>query len=107
MAEIIEELCSELDIPVIRRGDGMILIRHPDVLRVVRAAILKGYWTLGIEGFYEKGQSLMPDMNCIADFSAICGLPPGQRGDASLRDAELFMKRCGDPRMLFEIVLAE
>lgn len=105
--QLLEDLASELGVAVIRRENGTVLVRAADVLRVIRAAASKGYWTLGLEGFYEKGRNLVPDMGCIADFSSLGSLPAGERESASIRDAELFLQRCADPQLLFEIILAE
>jgi hypothetical protein len=63
---------------------------------------------LGIEGFKEDGFRLIPDMELIADFSALSDLPPNERCSRSVASAELFLKKIpNSPNLLLDFELEE
>lgn len=66
---LIEEVADRAGIQLTERG-SLVLVSAGDAMRLLDACESAGLRILGIEGFQVKENSLVPDMDAIADFSS-------------------------------------
>lgn len=70
MSELIEQLVGELGVQLKMHG-ALRLVRLRDCHRVIAACKAQNVLILGIEGFTISKGKAVPDMDMIADFSAL------------------------------------
>ena len=67
---LIAELASSVGISI-RQCGQMELIAASDLVQILEAARKHNARVLGLEGFHIVGNSIVPDMDAIADFSSM------------------------------------
>lgn len=103
---LVESIARRLGLAVLHRG-SLELLEYSAAREVVDACIEARSAIVGIEGFRISGESTVPDMGAIADFSALAGLPWQLRVAQSVVDAKTFLDAVRDPQLLLEISLVE
>lgn len=93
-------------LPTKKHGD-MALFDSGDALRVLNFCEIKRISILGIEGFYLIGDNIIPNMNCIADFSMMIELEGENFQKKSLKWSRVFINNVVDKNVFFEFVLAK
>jgi hypothetical protein len=93
-------------LPTKIHGD-MALFDANDALRVLNFCGIKKLSILGIEGFRLHGDNIIPDMDCIADFSMMIELEGDNFQRKSLEWSRFFINQIADKNVFLEFVLAE
>jgi len=95
---LIQMLADEVDVRVVIRGASC-LLPFEGMNAVLEACRKKGIKVLGIEGFWPKGDALVPEMDAIADFS------DQESSLDSITDAIRFIRVAGKTGMLFDLII--
>jgi len=102
----VKQLASKLGIPLAYTEGSLELINFAHVDKILTACEEKNIYVLGIEGFKKDGKSIIPEMDFIADYSALDDLPLKERSAKSIESARGFFKEAASkPEMLFEFNL--
>jgi hypothetical protein len=105
---LIHSLASDSGINLIPGGGETYFVRSCDVVGFLATCAESKVVVLGIEGFRKCGREIVPDLEFIADFSAVAELPPGQRSSASIEGSFLFFNAVKPPQdLLFDFTLSE
>lgn len=67
---LVQRIAHQIGLPVEERG-ALVLVKLLDAKRLLDGCEKEGVRVLGIEGFTFDGNSLIPDMDAIADYSGI------------------------------------
>lgn len=103
---LVESIARRLGLSVLHRG-SLELLECSAARQVVDACAEEGSAVVGIEGFRISGENTVPDMDAIADFSALDHLPWPLRVARSVSEARAFIEQVRDPHVLLEISLVQ
>jgi len=94
-----DEIAEKSSALVVRRG-GHLLIKNESSFEFIGACEAAGVRILGIDVFQLAGESLVPDMSLIADFS------DAKTSADSLRDARNFVSKIESQDLFLDISLS-
>ena len=101
---LVASIAHKLGLQILTRCD-IELVDLRAAQRIIDACRQERVTVLGIEGFHVRGNQTVPDMNAIADFSAVAGLPWPERVERSVTDAKAFLGSVSDRGLLFDLTL--
>jgi hypothetical protein len=89
---------------VVHRVGQTELVAAADLACFLRAVRARNLRVLGLEGFRIDGDSLVPDMDAIADFSSMAASAPSVD---TVAEALLFLSEVGERKLHYELTLDE
>lgn len=84
---------------------GLRLLGTRALLHLLPYLEQQGLAVLGLEGFQVAADGLEPDMNLIADFSKLAGLPSEERSSQSIRETRAFLAANASREIYFEVTI--
>jgi hypothetical protein len=101
---LVSEIAGRLGLTVLSRA-GMELVSLEAARNILRACEGESALVLGVEGFHLANDSVVPDMEALADFSGASHLPASERIASSVADALTFLDAMSDRKLLFDLTL--
>lgn len=102
MGQIVADLAESMGLEVVYRH-GTILVPNTILGKLLDSLRMQNIRVLGLEGFRVEGQSLIPDMEAIADFSDLIDAAP----EVSVDAARMFLLSMGTRSLLYEVITDE
>lgn len=89
----------------VRHTASMELISAKDLAAFLEAARTRQAYIVGLEGFRSAEGQIIPDMDAIADFTALADAPDG--AERTIAEALRFLSEVKSPDLFYDVIVRE